>query len=409
MEKGMNRFCREVKTTDQTCLQPGDEAAGDRGRLNRRSLLQGVAVLGGGSLVGQVLTQAQASQAEASAKQPEPAGAPARQPLSEKEILAKARERLYPTCRVCPVCNGVACSGVGGGIAGAGSGMSFQNNFTALQRVRLVMRTLHDVTKADPSTTIFGHKISFPVVAAPMGPAATRFGKGMPVTDWFEALIGGCNAAGTLGSVGDDPRYPRDDVKGRLEILKRFKGKAMYNSKPAPNPIILEWMPLIEESGAAWLSIDVDSGPKSVTELRELVKAFRMPIVVKGVMTLEDALKCVDAGVAGIAVSNHGGRRLDHTPGTAEVLPAIARELKGKIPILADGSVQSGYDVLKYLALGADAVMVGRHILRAAYGGGAEGVALFMNRMRGEFERAMVLTGVSSVRNISSSIVSVGG
>jgi len=387
--------------------QPGDEAAREGSGLNRRNLLQGFAVLGGGSLVSQALGQAQASGAQATVKQPEPVPVSGKPPLTEREILEKARERLYPTCRVCRVCNGAACSGDGGGIAGSGSGMSFQNNFTALQRVRLVMRTLHDVTKADPSTTVFGRKLSFPAVAAPMGPAATRFGKGMPVADWFEALIGGCNAAGTLGSVGDDPRYPPDDVRSRLEILTRFKGKALYNSKPAPNPIILEWLPLIEGSGAAWLSIDVDSGPKSVAELRELVKAFKIPIVVKGVMTLDDALKCIDAGVAGIAVSNHGGRRLDHTTGTAEVLPAIAARLKGKIPILADGCVGSGYDVLKYLGLGADVVMVGRHILRAAYGGGLDGVALFMNRMRSEFERAMVLTGVSSVSDITSRIVSI--
>lgn len=401
MEKGVNQAA-EPKTTDETFFESGDEAAGDRGGLNRRDLLQGFAVLGGGSLVGQALGQA-------SGQQPGPASAPGNLGLTEKEILAKARERLYPTCRVCPVCNGVACSGDGGGIAGAGSGMSFQNNFTALQRVRLVMRTLHNATKPDPSTTIFGHKISFPAVAAPMGPAATKFGKGMPVADWFQALIGGCNAAGTLGSVGDDPRYPAEDVKNRLEILKRFKGQALYNSKPAPNPIILKWLPLIEESGAAWLSIDVDSGPKSVGELRELAKAFKMPVVVKGVMTVDDALKCVDARVAGIAVSNHGGRRLDHTPGTAEVLPDIAAKVKGKIPILTDGCVRSGIDVLKYLGLGADVVMVGRHILRAAYGGGADGVALFMNRMRDEFERAMVLTGVSSVSEITDSIVSVVG
>ncbi|MCX6618882.1 MAG: alpha-hydroxy-acid oxidizing protein, partial [Acidobacteria bacterium] len=110
-------------------------------------------------------------------------------------------------------------------------------------------------------------------------------------------------------------------------------------------------------------------------------------------------------GVAGIAVSNHGGRRLDHTPGTADVLPAIAAKLKGKIPILADGCVQYGYDMLKYLALGADVVMVGRHLLRAAYGAGADGVALFMNRMRAEFQSAMVLTGVPTVSAINPSIV----
>jgi isopentenyl diphosphate isomerase/L-lactate dehydrogenase-like FMN-dependent dehydrogenase len=87
------------------------------------------------------------------------------------------------------------------------------------------------------------------------------------------------------------------------------------------------------------------------------------------------------------------------------VLPAIAAKFKGKIPILADGCVATGADVLKYLALGADAVMVGRHILRAAYGGGPEGVALFMNRMRSEFASAMLATGVASVSQIDSSIL----
>jgi isopentenyl diphosphate isomerase/L-lactate dehydrogenase-like FMN-dependent dehydrogenase len=291
-------------------------------------------------------------------------------------------------------------------MGGAGSGMAFQNNFTALQRVRLVLRTVHEVTKADPSTTIFGHKLSFPAVAAPMGANATRIGKGLTSEEWFDALVGGCVAAGTLGSVGDNfLTYPVEEVKSRLGVVERFKGKALYNTKPVPNATILKWMPMIEATGAAWLSIDTDSGPKSVAQLRELVKAFKMPIVVKGIMTLDDALKCVDAGVAGIAVSNHGGRRLDHTPGTAEVLPAIASKLKGKIPILTDGCVQSGSDVLKYLALGADVVMVGRHLLRAAFGGGSEGVALFMNRMRSEFQSAMVLTGVPTVSKIDRSVV----
>lgn len=369
--------------------------ASDAGGLNRRNLLKASALLGGGELVAQTLTPAiSAAQAPAAAAR-----------LDPKEVLAKARERLYPTCRVCPVCNGIACSGDGGGIAGAGTGMSFQNNFTALERVKVLMRNVHDIRKVDPSTTIFGRRISFPAVAAPMGPAATKFGKGMTQQEWFEALLAGCAAAGTLGSVGDDPRYPEADVKRNLSAIQEHKGQALYNSKPVPNAILLKWLPSIEASGAAWLSIDVDSGPKSVAELRELVKAFKMPIVIKGIMTVDDALRCIDAGVAGIAVSNHGGRRQDHAAGTAEALPAIAARVKGKIPILADGCVSSGTDVLKYLALGADAVMVGRHILRAAYGAGPEGVALFMNRMRTEFTSAMLLTGVASVSKIDSSIL----
>jgi isopentenyl diphosphate isomerase/L-lactate dehydrogenase-like FMN-dependent dehydrogenase len=359
--------------------------------------LKASTLLGGGGLMAQVVAPPRAS-----AQQPAPSAAAG---ANQKDILAKARERLYPTCRVCPVCDGVACSGDGGGIAGSGTGMSFQNNFTSLQRVKILMRNVHDIAHADTSTTIFGHSISFPAVCAPMGPAATKFGKGMTQQEWFDSIVGGCVAAGTLGAVGDMLTYPIEDVRRNLKVVERFQGKALYNSKPVANEIILKWQPEIDATRAAWLSIDVDSGPKSPAQLNELVRAFKMPVVVKGIMRLDDALRCVDAGVAGIAVSNHGGRRQDHTAGIAEVLPAIAAKLKGKVPILADGCVATGTDVLKYLALGADVVMVGRHILRAAYGGGADGVALFMNRMRTELQGAMVLTGVPSISKIDSSIL----
>mgnify|MGYP001064097662 CR=1 FL=1 len=83
----------------------------------------------------------------------------------------------------------------------------------------------------------------------------------------------------------------------------------------------------------------------------------------------------------------------------------VAGKVKGKITILTDGCVQTGTDILKYLALGADIVMVGRHMLRAAYGAGVEGAALFMNRLRDELQRAMVLTGVPSIGKISRAIL----
>ena len=380
-----------------------EDPSADGSGFNRRNLLKASTLFGGGGLLAQAVVPSRAS-AQQTTPTPAP-GAEVAGPVAYKDILAKARERLYPTCRVCPVCDGVACSGDSGGIAGSGTGMSFQNNFTALQRVKLMMRNVHDITKADTSTTIFGRKISFPAVCAPMGPAATKFGKGMTQQEWFDSIVGGCVAAGTLGAVGDMLTYPIEDVKRNLKVVSRFQGKALYNSKPIPNEIILKWQPEIDATGAAWLSIDIDSGPKSVAQLKELVKAFKMPVVVKGIMRVDDAMRCMDAGVAGIAVSNHGGRRQDHTAGIADVLPALAAKLKGKVPILTDGCVATGSDVLKYLALGADVVMVGRHILRAAYGGGSEGVALFMNKMRTELQSAMVLTGVPSISRIDRSIL----
>ncbi len=369
--------------------------------MNRRTLFRTSALVGGGLAAPTLLPASSLQQPS----RPESRETARTGRLSVEDVLAKARERLYPTCRVCPVCDGVACSGDRGGIAGAGTGMSFQNNFTALQRVKLLMHNIHDIRNVDTATTIFGHKISFPAVSAPMGPAGTKFGKGMTQEEWFESLVAGCNAAGTIGSVGDDPRYPEAEVRRNLLVIKQHKGLALYNTKPAPNPIIFKWQPLIEECNPAWISIDTDSAPKSVAELKELTKAFKIPIVIKGIMRVEDALRCIDAGVAGIAVSNHGGRRLDHTAGTAEVLPAIAAKIKGKVPILCDGCVATGTDVLKYLALGADLVMVGRHCLRAAYGGGAEGVALFMNRMRAELRSAMLSAGVARISDINSGIL----
>jgi isopentenyl diphosphate isomerase/L-lactate dehydrogenase-like FMN-dependent dehydrogenase len=105
----------------------------------------------------------------------------------------------------------------------------------------------------------------------------------------------------------------------------------------------------------------------------------------------------VEAGIDGIVVSNHGGRVLDHTPGTAEVLPRIAASVKGRVAIIADGGVRTGVDMLKMLALGADCVMIGRPYIVAAVGGGAEGVRAYTAMYRDQLEQAMIMTGCPDV------------
>lgn len=355
--------------------------------------------------------------ATASAQQAgQPAAVKGKTALTVKEVYAKARQALYPVCRVCPECDGVACAGEFPGIGGVGSGMSFQNNFQALKRVELNLRTLTNVAtvekKPDTSVTIFGQKLSLPALAAPVG-GLGNLGNTIPAEQYFDAIIGGCVDAGTAGSIGDEPTA-MDMLKLRCEVVKRYPGRAMVCLKPRPNASFLKALPVVEASGAFMIAIDMDSagryagqnpeirvGPKTVAQLRELVRATKLPIVVKGIMTVDEALLAGEAGAAGIVVSNHGGRVLDHTPGTADVLPAIAGAVKGKMVIFVDGCVHYGADVLKYLALGADAVLVGRHLIRAACGSGREGVALFMNTMRNELENAMVLTGAADVHKIS--------
>jgi isopentenyl diphosphate isomerase/L-lactate dehydrogenase-like FMN-dependent dehydrogenase len=122
-------------------------------------------------------------------------------------------------------------------------------------------------------------------------------------------------------------------------------------------------------------------------------------------MTVEDAVLAAEAGAYGIVVSNHGGRVLDFSPGTADVLPAIASTLKDKVVILVDGGVRTGTDVLKMLALGADAVMLGRPFTIAAMGGLQTGVEKLIDKIKSELVQAMILTGTACISDVSSSIL----
>ena len=382
--------------------------------VKRRSFLQAATALAG---VSQAISPAKAGTQQAGQAV---AASTSKARLTVEDVYARAREALYPICRVCPQCDGVVCAGEFPGLGGVGSGMSFQNNFQALKSVELKLRTLTDVAavekKPDTSVTIFGQKLSLPAIAAPVG-GLRNMGNRMPADAYFDSIVGGCVDAGTAGGIGDEPTAP-DMLKIRCDIIARYRGKALVCLKPRPNPNFIKVLPIVEAAGTFMIAIDVDSaaryagqapevmvGTKTAAQLRELVRATRIPIVLKGIMTPDEAMLAGEAGAAGIVVSNHGGRVLDHTPGTADVLPAIADKVKGKMAIFVDGCVHYGVDVLKYLALGADAVLVGRHLIRAAFGGGREGVALFMNTMRDELESAMVLTGVSNVQKITRHII----
>ena len=260
-------------------------------------------------------------------------------------------------------------------------------------------------------------------MAAPIGGLAVNFPKLIHMSEeqYFEAIIGGCVDAGSMGSIGDIQSNPLSVTKGHYDAAGRFPGKVIAGIKPRPNENLISIIRLAEAAKAFMITIDIDSAgrgwmdaskstavePKTVAQLRELVRSTKIPIIVKGIMTPDDALLAGDAGAAGICVSNHGGRVLDHSSATADVLPAIADKVKGKMVILVDGCVHYGTDVLKYVALGADAVLVGRHLWRAAHGGGRQGVALFMKTMRDELTAAMVLTAVPTVAAINGNILAL--
>lgn len=146
-------------------------------------------------------------------------------------------------------------------------------------------------------------------------------------------------------------------------------------------------------------------GAPGWADIEWLVSETSLPVVLKGILTAEDALRAIDAGVAGIVVSNHGGRVLDTVPATLDVLPVIAAAVQGRLPLLLDGGVRRGTDVFKALALGASAVMIGRPYVHALATAGALGVAHLLRTLREELEVAMVLCGCRTLADIDRSRV----
>lgn len=141
-------------------------------------------------------------------------------------------------------------------------------------------------------------------------------------------------------------------------------------------------------------------------DLQWLRSLTRLPILIKGVMHAEDASRAVAEGINGIIVSNHGGRTLDTQPATIDVLAEIAQAVEGRVPLLLDGGIRRGTDILKALALGAEAVLVGRPYLFGLATAGAVGVAHVMHLLRAELEAAMALTGCRTLDDIGPSLVS---
>ncbi|MEW6261958.1 MAG: alpha-hydroxy-acid oxidizing protein [Thermodesulfobacteriota bacterium] len=333
-----------------------------------------------------------------------------------KEIRARAREVMAGSCRVCPVCDGKACAGEVPGMGGLGTGSSFQANVKALAGRRLNMRTIHDVVAPDPGVTLWGRAFDLPVLAAPVAGMPFNMGGRVPEPDYVLSVLAGCVQAGTLGGTGDGA--PPFLHEAALAAIKTLDGAGIPFFKPWEGEELERRLALAAEAGATIAGIDVDAAglvtlrqmgrpvsPKPVEKLRRIVDIAGMKFILKGIMTAADARLAVEAGADGLVVSNHGGRVLDHTPGTAEVLPEVAAAVKGRIVILADGGVRSGVDVLKMLALGADAVMIGRPVAVAALGGGREGVAAYFQQIKSELVSAMILTGCAGATSADRSLL----
>lgn len=333
-----------------------------------------------------------------------------------KEFHDIARERMKGFCRVCPECNGKACAGEVPGMGGIGTGSGFKENLDALKEVKFHMRLIHDVTEPDTRVTILGKDLAMPVMAAPIGGVSFNMGGKISETDYVRAIIQGCTASGIIGCTGDG--VPDFIYETALEEIRSADGFGIPFIKPWEEKELFEKIEKVKACGTDIMGIDIDAAglitlkkmgrpvsPKPVDKLGEIIRKADMKFILKGIMTVEDAKAAVNAGAEGIVVSNHGGRVFEALPGTARVLPEIAEAVKGKITILADGGVRSGSDVLKFIALGADAVMIGRPFSIAAVGGLEEGVKAYCTQIQTELSQAMVLTGTSTIAQADENIL----
>jgi 4-hydroxymandelate oxidase len=336
--------------------------------------------------------------------------------LDLKTIRQTGRGKLKGYCRVCPVCDGRACAGEVPGMGGVGSGKSFTANLEALAEYCFRMRTVHMVKKPDTSFLLWGDKLSLPLMAAPMTGVTYNMGGKLSEEEFVTHIISGSVDAGTLGFTGDgaDPSMFESGIKA----IKKNNGRGIAIIKPRSQKEIISRIRAAEEAGAIAVGVDIDGaglvtmalmgqavGPKSVDEIAELVESTSLPFVLKGIMTPEDAEGALKAGVSAIVVSNHGGRVLDATPGAARVLPGISAFVRGRMIVMADGGVRFGGDILKLLALGADAVLVGRPLITGAFGGEKEGVSFVLKKMEQELIQAMLLTGTANAAMVSPGIL----
>lgn len=329
--------------------------------------------------------------------------------------------------------------------SGAEDERALAGNVEAWRRVAIHHRVLVDVARRDLATTVLGQPVAMPVLVAP-----TAFHR-LAHPDGELATVGAAGDAGTIFVLSTLSNTRVEDVvaaaagpvwfqlyvykdRGATKALVRrveaAGARALVLTVDAPllgrrerdvrNGFALppdlrvenlggtgfEAVPAaIAESGLAAYFASMLDPSLSWRDLAWLRSITRLPILVKGVVRADDARRAVDHGAAAIVVSNHGGRQLDASPPTAEALPRVVDAIGGAAEVLVDGGIRRGVDVLRALALGARAVLVGRPVLWGLAAGGRDGAAAALAILRRELDLAMALSGCPDVASITRDLL----
>ena len=336
--------------------------------------------------------------------------------MTYQEILSNARTCMGPYCKSCPTCNGLVCKNTVPGPGAKGIGTGFIRNYQKWQELCVNMDTICENKPVDTSYDFFGKKVVLPVFAAPVGAMQLHYGDKYDDLTYNDILVSACADTGIAAFTGDGTNPAV--IEAAAEALKKSHGCGVPTVKPWNMALVEEKMALVKAADPIAIAMDIDAaglpflknltppaGSKTVEELRQIAEKAEKPFILKGIMTVAGAKKALEAGASGIVVSNHGGRVLDQCPATAEVLPAIADAVGGQMTILVDGGIRTGMDVFKALALGADAVLIGRPFVNMVYGGGAEGVQVYVDKLKAELADTMAMCGAHCLADIKRSMI----
>ncbi len=339
--------------------------------------------------------------------------------MNYNEVLDAAKECVGPYCKACPVCNGRACANSMPGPGSKPPGNVAARNYDKWQEIFVNMDTLCPNADPDISFEFFGHRFSAPIFAAPLGAVDMHYGPKYTDFTYNSILLKAACDYGILALTGDgvNPEIMKSAVKDMCGL----NGMGIPTIKPWNKEAVFDKLDILKANGIFAAAMDVDgaglpflkamnpnAGSKSVAEMKEIIDYAERPFIIKGIMTPAGAQKAVDAGAAGIVVSNHGGRVQGCVPSTAEVLPSIVKQVKGKLTIFVDGGIRSGVDVFRALALGADAVLIGRPVLTAIYGAGEEGFKVYMDKITSELKSTMTMCGAATLKDIDESKIWLG-
>jgi 4-hydroxymandelate oxidase len=309
--------------------------------------------------------------------------------------------------------------------SGAGDELTVRWNEEAFQRLRVRQRALVDVSRLDTRVRLLGRERPHPILLSPTsnhglvhpgGEVETARGAGgagatMIVSTFADRPLE--EIAGAAGGPLWHATYLMKDRSRTVDLLRRAEAVGCEAiCVPIDSPVVgardrehQTYRFAREPISFRDYPVNYWRYPTTWQDIDWIRSQTKLPVVLKGILDPEDAERAIRAGVAAIFVSNHGGRNLDTLPATLDVLPEIADQVAGRVPILLDGGVRRGTDILKAMALGASVVAIGRPCLYGLAVAGAAGVRGVVNILRNELEMAMALTGRPTLARIDRSAV----